>query len=594
MTREIPATFHGSHTRESWIAYIRVSTWREEKISDTLQKAAIDQWAAQMGVRVIDYVIDLDESGRHFKRKITTCVERVERGEAAGVVVWRYSRFGRNRTGNAVWLARLETAGGRLESATERIDARTAVGELQREMVFAFGNFESNRASEQWKETHAYRVQEQKLPATGRPRFGYIWHPRKVPDTNSVTGWRLQEERYSHHPDYVSVVEEMYERKTDDYDGFNTLAHWLNESLAIPTMRGSAWGVSSVQRYLDSGFPAGLLRIHDPECPCPYSSGKISQCVNKRMLYIPGAQPAIITPDQWRAYRAHREQTKKTPPRARKATYPLTGLLRHGRCRFHASHSSGQQKGEQVPGKWVVCSRHKHANRLDCPKGLNALRTKVEEDVKAWLRDNVVDDLDGLETTPGDEPKEETEDPRERVRHERAALQRELTRIEAAIDRLVEDNALDPTKYPGDSFARVRDKLLGRKGSLVADLNKLGKEEEEETPRREDFRVIVESLLKEWKLLSPIESNALLRQMIRRVVLVDERDEEGTLLSVNVTVHPVWKPDPWEKKKVCRGPFGTALDWSPDFLWERPTEAAVEQDVDQALAAGPAILALTR
>lgn len=142
------------------------------------------------------------------------------------------------------------TGSGRLESATERVDARTAVGELQREMIFAFGNFESNRAAEQWKETHTYRVQELHLPDTGRARFGYVWHPRKVPDATSPTGWRLQEERYTLHPVHASIVEEMYDRETTDHDGFLSLAHWLNGTLSIPTMRGKPWGLSTTCRYL--------------------------------------------------------------------------------------------------------------------------------------------------------------------------------------------------------------------------------------------------------------------------------------------------------------------------------------------------------
>jgi DNA invertase Pin-like site-specific DNA recombinase len=593
---EAPATFHGSPVLgEPWLAYIRVSTWREEKISPELQRNAIEAWAASVGVRIIDWVIDLDESGRHFKRKITTCVERVERGEAKGVAVWRYSRFGRNRTGNAAWLARLEAAGGRLESATERVDARTAVGELQREMIFAFGNFESNRASEQWKETHTYRVQELKLPATGRPRFGYVWHPRKVPDPTSVTGWRLQQERYTLHPELASVVEEMYERKIDDHDGFNSLAHWLNEVLGVTTTRGKAWGVSSVQRYLDSGFAAGLLRIHDPECPCPYSLGEISRCRFDRMLYVPGAQPAIITPDQWKAYQAHRAEWKKRPPRARKATYRLTGLMWHGRCRFHASASSWRSsKGEQVRGKWYVCSRHKHANRLDCPKGLHASREKVEADVKEWLRTEVAPAVDAVPPTIPQQGKAPAEDPRDRAKRERAHLQRELTRIEAALDRLVEEHALDPEKYPGDSFARVRDKLLGRKGTLVAELNKLGDPDGKELPKREDFRALALDLLDLWDVATPAEVNAMLSQVIRRVALYDDRDADGNTIRVRTVIHPVWEPDPWEPKKVCRGPFGTRYDWTSDSLWERPAEAAVEGDVDQALGAGPATLSLTR
>ncbi|HEY8979806.1 MAG TPA: recombinase family protein, partial [Streptomyces sp.] len=574
---------------------IRVSTWKEEKISPELQRAAIEEWAKSVGARIIDWVIDLDESGRHFKRKITRCVERVEEGEAKGVVVWRYSRFGRNRTGNSIWLARLESSGGQLESATERIDARTAIGELHRDMIFAFGNYESNRASEQWKEAHAYRVNQLRIPATGRQRFGYIWHPRKVPDATSPTGWRLQEERYSYHPDNTSVVEELYERKTEDHDGFNSLTQWINEDLAILTTRGKPWCVSSMLRFLDSGFAAGLLRIHDPECPCVPPPGQTGRCKNNRFIYVPGAQPRIITPDQWNAYRAHREQTKKTPPRARKATYRLSGILWHGNCRFSAGMSSSTEKNRQVHGSLVVCSRHKNGNRIDCPKGINVSRKRVEVDVKKWLRTEVAEAVDALEDSLEKEGEGNSQDPREQGKRERAYLQRELLKIEAAIDRLVEQNALEPDKYPGDSFERVRDKLLSRKGILIAELGEQDEEEKHgELPQRESFRPLVVGLLKEWDLLTTIEANALLRQVIRRVVIYDERDEEGTLVSWKTVIHPVWEPDPWMPKKICLGPFAARLDWSPAFLWERPAGSAAEADIDLAVAAGPAKLVLTR
>ncbi|MCG7524902.1 recombinase family protein [Streptomyces sp. OfavH-34-F] len=542
---ETPRTFHGRPLGDAWIAYIRVSTWREEKISPELQRSSIDAWAASVGVRIIDYVIDLDESGRHFKRQITKCVERVEAGEAKGVVVWRFSRFGRNRTGNAAWLARLEAAGGQLESATERVDARTAVGELQREMIFAFGNFESNRASEQWKETHTYRVQELRLPATGRPRFGYIWHPRKIPDPASVTGWRLQPERYTHHPDYASVVEELYERKTEDHDGFKSLARWLTNVLDITTMRGKPWSTPAVQRYLDSGFAAGLLHIHDPKCLCPARSGKTSKCSEGRMLYVPGAQPAIITPDQWQAYRDHREQTKTTPPRARIATYALSGLLRHGTCKFHASMASGQSKGSKVRGKWVVCSRHKYAVKIDCPRGINVSREQVECDVKNWLRVEVAGDVAALNTDPlsADEAKKVVTQAQEKKTRE--FLQKELSRIESAIDRLVEDQVMNPEKYPGQSFERVRDKLVSRKAAIVAQVAKLGQLDARALPMREDFRLLAADLLGLWDLMQPVEVNALLRKIIRRVVLHDIRDEAGEILSVRTEIHPTYEPDPW-------------------------------------------------
>ncbi|MGW0756162.1 recombinase family protein [Streptomyces sp. NPDC002814] len=566
-----------------WLGYIRVSTWKEEKISPELQETAIRQWAARTGRRLLEpMIVDLDESGRHFKRKIMGAIERVERREARGIAVWRFSRFGRNRTGNAANLARLEAVGGELESATEPVDARTAVGELQREMIFAFGNFESNRAGEQWRETHEHRIKNQ-LPATGRRRFGYVWHPRRIPDMNAAGGWRLQNERYVFHPDHASIVEEMYERKlaAPVPQGLNTIAHWLNEELQIPTLRGGLWHTSTIARYMDSGFAAGWLRIHDRECRCGYSTDPaISRCKNDRMLFVPGAQPKIIEPDVWEAYQAHRKLSKNTAPRARKATYTLSGMLRHGRCRHHMSHASDTRKIGQVAGFWLVCSRNKNVSKIACPKGINVKREQVEDDVFDWLgREGIAADIDAAPATPAEDTAPKV-DPKQIAQRQRANLARELKTIDAAIDRMVEESALDPQKYPGDSFERVKTKFLGRKGKLLKELSDLG--EVETTPAREDFKELIVGLLAEWESFQPIEKNAMLLQIVRRVVCYDNRDADGKLLSVRTEIHPVWEPDPWAPKKVCRGPFGTRPGWSPAELWSRPD--LIEAEIEAALA----------
>lgn len=525
----IPPTFRSAPgTGDAWIGYIRVSTWKEEKISPELQEAAIRAWAARTGRRLLEpMVVDLDATGRNFKRKIMSAIERVESGEARGIAVWRYSRFGRNRTGNSAALARLEAVGGELESATEPVDARTAVGELQREMIFAFGNFESNRAGEQWRETHEFRIKNQ-LPATGRPRFGYTWHPRRVPDPSMPGGWRLQEERYTLHPDFAPIAEEMYERKlaAPVPQGLNTIAHWLNEELAIPTTRGGLWHTSTIARYMDSGFAAGLLRMHDPECRCGYGTNpNMSKCPNGRILFVPGAQPKIIEPDVWEEYKAHRAQSKKIPPRARKATYTLSGLTAHGRCRYHMSHASDTVKGVQIRGHWLVCSRHKNVSKLACPGGINVKREQAEDEVFDWLgREQLAADIDAAPATPSDTAP--PVDPRIAHQRERDWINRELKKVDDALDRLVEDNALNPEKYPSDSFARVRDKWLGKKGALTKQLAELGAVEA--LPARSDFREMIVGLLEEWETFKPIERNAMLRQLVRRVVFHDIRDDEAS------------------------------------------------------------------
>ncbi|MGW7197260.1 recombinase family protein [Streptomyces chryseus] len=542
---DLPATFQGTPTYEvgePWIGYIRVSTWKEEKISDVLQKTAIEAWAARTGRRIVDWVIDLDATGRNFKRKIMRGIERVERGEAKGIAVWRYSRFGRNRTGNAANLARLEAVGGQLESATEAVDARTAVGELFREITFAFGNYESNRAGEQWRETHEHRHALQ-LPATGRGRFGYIWHPRRVPDPNAPGGFRLQDERYELHPEYASVAEELYERKLAR-EGFAALAHWLNDELEIRTSRGNRWRVNTVQRYLDAGFAAGLLRTHDPECPCQYGTEHFHKCKNDRMIYLAGAQPAIITPDQWQQYQEHRKQVKNTPPRARAATYITTNLNACGNCRGTAVARSGRgPNGEHVRGHTFVCSNHKIQGKGACPTGLYVRRDEVEREVVKWLKREAADGIDNAPSVP--HQRTAPQDPRAQAAKERAHTLAELAKVDAALDRLVTDHAMDPEKYPADTFARVRDQLAGKKGDLVKDLQALS--EVEATPHREEFRPLVVGLIEEWDTIMPIEANALLRQLIRRVVITARKSDEGARWKLERTfeIHPVWEPDPW-------------------------------------------------
>ncbi|WP_307783238.1 recombinase family protein [Streptomyces sp. MBT53] len=535
----IPPTFQATpHIGEPWLGYIRVSTWKEEKISPELQETAINAWAKRTGRRIIGWIVDLDATGRNFKRKIMQGIEQVERGEPVGIAVWKFSRFGRNDLGIAVNLARLEHAGGQLASATEDVDARTAVGRFNRAILFDLAVFESDRAGEQWKETHAHR-RALKLPATGRPRFGYIWHPRRVPDPTAQGGIRLQEERYERHPDLGPVGTELYERKIAR-EGFAMLAHWLNDEMSIPTTRGNRWAPNTVQRYLDSGFGAGLLRVHDPECTCGLGRDYFDGCKADRMIYIAGAQPALIAPDQWEEYQQHRKEVKATPPRARRATYSTTGIGSCGNCRGSAvARSSRYGRGDTL-----TCYNHKNKGKSECLLGMYVRRDEVEKEIRDWLTRDVAD---GIDNAPAAVPPQRTPppDPRQQAAEARARLQAELAKIDDALVRLTTDHVLDPDKYPADTFAQVRDQLLDRKGVLVKDLQAVA--DDEATPDRADFRPLVVGLLAEWDTITPVEKNAILRQVLRRFVVTSTKSDRGAQWSLNRSYefHPVWEPDPW-------------------------------------------------
>ncbi|MFH9430275.1 recombinase family protein [Streptomyces sp. NPDC017615] len=525
----IPDTFHGSPTDEDgepWLAYIRVSTWKEEKISPELQREAISGWAKRTGRRIIGWVEDLDVSGRHFRRKITGCVERCEAGEARGVAVWRYSRFGRDRTGNALWLARLQQAGGELESATEPIDASTAIGRLQRGMILEFGVFESDRAGEQWRETHQHRKYKLGLPAQGRKRFGYIWHRRWNAATET-----LQKEQYEINEDLGPTVAQLYK----DYvkpngDGFTVLAGRLNAA-GHRTTQETLWTTETLTRYMDSGFAAGLLHVHAEGCRCRKTDGS---CRNK--VYIQGAHEELIDFDLWTKYQQRRKEVRETAPRSRKGLYELTSLVKHDACQKGTSLNASEGK----PGFAYRCSLRAKAGPLAC-EGVYVLREQVEEEVLNWLKREAADDIDAAPPTDLDDDQAPTVADQQAANIKaRARAQADVDKQRDALARLRADWLANPEEYEEGEYEDAAKVIRDRRDKAQAVLDNTP--EVAPLPDRAEFTPIIVGLLAEWKALDVSERNGLYRALIRRVVLI--RHGAGSD-NAEVVVHPKWKPDPW-------------------------------------------------
>lgn len=527
MTSPLTGTFRSSPTDEDgepWLAYIRVSTWKEEKISPELQRDAIAEWARRSGRRIVGWVEDLDVSGRHFRRKITTCVEQVEAGDARGVAVWRYSRFGRDRTGNAIWLARLQQAGGELESATEPVDATTAVGRFQRGMILEFAAYESDRAGEQWRETHNHRRYKLRLPAQGRKRFGYVWHRRF-----DVTTGVLQKERYE--PDEIlgPLVADLY-RDYAGGDGFSVLCGRLNAA-GHRTTQGSLWHTETLRRYMDGGFPAGLLRIHNPDCTCRKTDGT---CRNH--VHIQGAQEELIDFDLWQAYQQHRKRIRDTPPRSRTGIYELTGLAKCAQCRLGTSLNAAKGR----PGFAYRCGARAKAGPLAC-EGIYVKRDRVEREVFEWLARKAAHDIDTAPpTAPSDTAPSGTDQQAANMRA-RARAQAEVDKQRQALARLRADHLANPDDYGDGEYDETAAVIRRRREEAQAVLDSVP--DVEPLPDRAEFQPLIVGLVEEWDSFNVRELNNLYRKLIRRVALV--RHGPGSD-AAEIVVHPRWEPDPWE------------------------------------------------
>ncbi|MFK0296415.1 recombinase family protein [Streptomyces sp. NPDC090442] len=554
---DIPATFRGAPTDEEgepWLAYIRVSTWKEEKISPELQRDAILQWERRTGRRIIGWIEDLDVSGRHFKRKIMRCIERVEAGEARGVAVWRYSRFGRDRTGNAINLARLQQAGGELESATEPVDASTAIGRFQRGMILEFSAFESDRAGEQWRETHDHRRYKLRLPAQGRKRWGYIWHRRYDPTTG-----KLQKERYEPDPETGPIAAELFRSYVDGF-GFTALAIQLNQDGHRTTL-GNLWNAETLQRYMDSGFAAGLLTVHNPECRCRKTNGS---CRNH--IFIQGAQEELIDFDLWQAYLQRRKEVRETFPRSRTGIYQLTGLCKCAHCRLGTSLNTATRDGKNVPGFSYRCSKRAKAGAMAC-KGILVQRTEVEKEVLEWLKREAAADIDTAPASAPD-PQRSLADQQAANIAARARAQAEVDRQRQALARLRAEHAANPDDFEPGEYEEAADVIRKKRTQAQTLLDSIP--EVEPLPERKEFRPLVVGTVEEWPTLNTREKNMMLRKLIRRVAIT--RHGAGTE-NHEIHIHPVWEPDPWPDPKKATATGGNHSGGDAGGAGSRPIPA---------------------
>lgn len=509
------------------IGYVRVSMAREDQISPETQQSAIEDAGRRRGYRIVMWVTDLDKTGRDFNRRIMAAIERVEAGRARTILVWKYSRFGRNRTGVAVNLARLENAGGELVSATEDVDAQTATGRFTRGMLFEVAAFESDRIGETWREAYDYRVSEG-LPPLGRPRFGYERLGR-VRDEDDPRRTRRDKsdpepERYVPDPETGPLLAGMYAAYIRG-DGGRVIAASLN-ARAVPTTYGNPWSLRAVLDVLDSGFGAGYLRVHDPACRC----AKPGRCKNKVM--VRGKRKRVILEEQWQAYRARRGQVQATPPRSRVPVYPVSGLVRCGHCGAALTVSGARKDGTLR----FRCSRHKRYH--DCPGGPSVPLAVLLDSCRDLLAE-IAADLDAKAPVA-----------KARARAARTArsaadkLGRQLADTDRKLANLAIQRAASGSVLPDSAWEQAAAELTAERAKLE---ERLSAATRESAVVSADPAPPLAALLDGWEILPAPDLNRMLRAVVRQVTVwrtgPAERDEMGHFLpqEVRVKVVPVWQ-----------------------------------------------------
>lgn len=500
------------------IGYVRVSMAREEMVSPQIQRSVVSGWAKRSGRRIIDWVEDLDETGRNFRRKVMKVIARLEAGEAHEIVVYRYDRWGRNAQDSLDNIKRVENAGGSVVSATEPMDPATAIGRYSRTNALGLAELQSDIIGENWAAAIKLRVEKQ-LPGHGTPRFGYIRRGR-IPDPDRPRHWRRDpdhqgDERYEADPVTGPVLAEMYERYAAGQSA-NVILRWLNGTGARTT-RGNTWSAQSLFNILDSGFAAGLLRLHDPACRCKKS---IHRC--HRVLYVPGSQEPVIGPETWEAVKERRARGRSMAPRLLVAAYPLSGLARCGGCglTLTPTHKNG------ITGYGYRC--RSNTEHRGCP-GVWIARHLVEEHVRAEVARWAAD----IETAAAvTRARERTAG---RAQADTVRLAAELARTDRALVRLVTQRA-DDDGVPDEVYEKARKEHLERRAGLTAAITEASQSQAQNTG---EFLPLLRDITRNWEMLPP----SRLRDMLSEVVKVVFVHRTGIRTPARIQVVPVWETE---------------------------------------------------
>ena len=448
---------------------VRVSKERDGMSSPEMQRTAIQQFADSNNIHIVDWVEGIDESGSDKKSawwpRLDQCITRMEAGECDIILVWRFSRVGRQRLRWAIALDRVDTLGGSILAALEPIESATASGRFARGMLGEMNAYQSELLGEQWKETHERR-RRAGLPHGGHHRFGYqVVDGRFEPDP--VTG---------------PILAEMYRRALRG-DGAGRITRWLNES-GILTTQGNTWVSTNLYQMLDGGFGAGLI-VHRP-------GWKQKRLPKDRWTFSPGQHEAVITESEWAEY-WHRRLARSEPSRVIEARHMLTGLLYCADCggRMNYSHgryvcvSATRAKGM---GKLVVTMKAEHA----------------EAAVTDWVM-GLAADTDALVAA-----RSATKQRRVRSVNDADAIRRKLAKAEQAMAALTIRQLDDDRAIPESAYQATIRKLEAEHASLSARQQSL---ELVNAQREVDVRTVATTLAGSWVKMD----THLRRQALQRV-----------------------------------------------------------------------------
>jgi DNA invertase Pin-like site-specific DNA recombinase len=294
------------------IPYGRKSSGEDDELSRARQEGAIRRWADANGIELAPMVWEAHVSGskRWRERGLGEALGRVERGEAAGIIVEEQSRLSREDmlATAEVWDA-FQRADARLVCAAEGIDTATGDHELSFALRAAL-------AREQWKQ-YARRMDDVRRNRT----------ERGILIARTPLGYRKNDaKRLEIDPETAQAVSAAFEARAAG-------SSWDEVATRLDAVTGRKWSRTGARKLIANRVYLGEIVNGD--------------------LVTTDAHEAIIDAPLWLAAQREGKPAARSGPKSDR--WLLAGLVRCGRCGNAMSVWHGSTKADGTRRRRYRC-----------------------------------------------------------------------------------------------------------------------------------------------------------------------------------------------------------------------------------------------
>lgn len=454
-----------------YLAYIRVSATMgrggDDYYTEEIQLAAVRK--RTVGMREIDIICDIDETGTTFARDGIDKVLKLARAKAFDVLaVYNIKRFGRNTLEGLQTLNELADHGVTIISAKEHIDTSTPSGRKQLTDLLAGAQMQAEEIGEAWADVIERRAQEGKHH--GHRLTGYkSVKGRMIPDANAA-------------PIMTEVFMKFAKGKTT-----SEIMRYAAAALGRPIH------ISQVKRWVRNSAYAGRARLNG--------------------LEYDGAHEPLVDQDTWNACQDRLAREANMAPREKLPAWSLVGLVYCPRgCRLYR-RPYRDETGERTFR--LLCSREKsRLAGVDC----DGIGTPLLEPVEGEVLRQALEHIRKVKSDVG--ARVAALSRRTTARVDAGALRRQVKEARDAIAKLTTAWARSQI---GDSEYKASIAEL-RAAETVATQRLEGLNSSADAPDPIEHATATEALLMLWPEMLPDERNRAMKRIVKRVVVRRRRN----------------------------------------------------------------------